>query len=334
MKTFPMFLKMEGRRVVIIGGGEQAAQKTRLVLKTEAEIVLVADMLDPELDDLVDSGRAHLRGCGDLKDLFDNAILCFVATGCKGADAAWHGVAKDAGVVVNVVDYPDLCDAMTPSIVDRDPVVVAIGTEGTAPVLGRQIKTQIEQMLEPRLGHLAAVAGRLRGAVADRVALKDRRDFWRWVFADLPRQTFARGHEARAIGLIKDAISKGSAPESSAAGKLSIVDVEDRAPDEMTLRTVKRLQEADVIYFDAEIDPGILELARRDAERVALRRASHYRSDPFEFPLNRVPDGANAVWLVCRDAEKQLHARGTANPEIDIELLQFTKGEAVHPLLN
>jgi len=110
--------------------------------------------------------------------------------------------------------------------------------------------------------------------------------------------------------------------------------VEDRAPDEMTLRTVKRLQEADVIYFDAEIDPGILELARRDAERVALRRASQYRSDPFEFPLNRVPDGANAVWLVCRDAEKQLQARGTANPEIDIELLQFTKSEAAHPLLN
>jgi len=79
--------------------------------------------------------------------------LVFVATGCKGADAGWAQLAKDQGTVVNVVDYPDLCDAYTPSIVDRDPVVIAIGTEGTAPILGRQIKSQIEQShLLNRLG--------------------------------------------------------------------------------------------------------------------------------------------------------------------------------------
>ena len=99
-----------------------------------------------------------------------------------GSDAALHALAKEGGAVVNVVDQPDLCDAITPSIVDRDPVVVAIGTEGTAPVLARQIKTRMEELLEPRLGDLAALAGRLRDRAAMRLGPRQRRDLWRWVF--------------------------------------------------------------------------------------------------------------------------------------------------------
>ena len=96
---------------------------------------------------------------------------------------------------MNVVDQPALCDATTPSIVDRDPVVVAIGTEGTAPVLGRAIKTQIEQTLDPRLGAYASLAGRLRDAVAAKVAKENRREFWRWAFHDAPWLAFKRGAE-------------------------------------------------------------------------------------------------------------------------------------------
>lgn len=99
---------------------------------------------------------------------------------------------------MNVVDRPELCDLTTPSIVDRDPVVVAIGTEGNAPVLGRRIKTQIEQMLDPNLGRFAAAAGRLRGMVARHVPQSQRRAFWREVFAGPIWQTFKRGSEREA----------------------------------------------------------------------------------------------------------------------------------------
>jgi len=205
MKTFPMFLQMAGRRVVIVGGGEQAAQKTRLILKTEAMVELWAPTLDPELSGLAGEGRITHHTGAITPDTFLDTALVFIASGCPGLDMALHTLAKEAGATVNVVDQPALCDAITPSIVDRDPVVVAIGTEGTAPVLARQIKTKLEETLEPRLGDLAALAGRLRGAAAARLGPRARRDLWRWVFNDSPRQVFTSGAERDAAKLIKTA---------------------------------------------------------------------------------------------------------------------------------
>lgn len=140
MKTFPMFLRMAGRRVLIIGGGEQAAQKVRLILKTEAEIVVLADCLCSELQMFLEDRKiTHLNEPLTV-DMLRSAILTFSATGCAGAGSAHAALAKEANALINVVDMPEHCEAMTPSIVDRDPLVVAIGTEGNAPILGRQIK--------------------------------------------------------------------------------------------------------------------------------------------------------------------------------------------------
>jgi len=132
MKTFPMFLQLAGRRVVIVGGGELAAQKARLILKTQAQLEVWAPKLDPELLDLAKAGRIIHQTAQISPSSFADTALVFVATGCPGIDMALHALAKDVGATVNVVNQPDLCDAITPSIVDRDPVVVAIGTEGTA----------------------------------------------------------------------------------------------------------------------------------------------------------------------------------------------------------
>ncbi len=268
MKTFPMFLKMQGRRVVIAGGGEQAAQKARLILKTEAEIVLLAPELDEELTDLVAAGRARQETAAPTVDSFAGAALVFIATGCVGLDSALQTLAREAGAVVNVVDQPDLCDAYTPSIVDRDPVVVAIGTEGTAPVLGRMLKTQVEEMLEPRLGDLARLAGRLRDSVAAHVPAEGRRGFWRWMFGAEPRQLHARGSDHRAARLLKSAIAAGGAPDARDGGAICLIGAGPGAADLLTLRAVQRLQEADVIFTAPGVDPAVLELARRDAERV------------------------------------------------------------------
>lgn len=273
MQSFPMFLRMSGRRVVIAGGGEQAAQKARLVLKTEAALTLLAPDLDDELADLVAQGRAvHDAGRVTAESFADTALV-FIATGCPGLDAALHALAKAAGAVVNVVDQPAMCDATTPSIVDRDPVVVAIGTEGTAPVLARQIRARIEADLAPNLGGLAALAGRLRGAVARSVTKARRRDFWRWVFAGDPRQMWQRGAERAAATLLKDAIAAGDAPDAQAGGSIALVGAGPGAADLLTLRAVRHLQEADVIFYDRLVDPALLELARRDAERVYVGKA-------------------------------------------------------------
>ena len=299
MQTFPMFLRMAGRHVVIAGGGEQAAQKCRLMLKTEAEIRILAPQLDDELAELTHEGRIIHDTARPAPDRFAGAALVFVATGCPGLDASLHDLAKLGGATVNVVDQPDLCDALTPSIVDRDPVVVAIGTEGTAPVLARQIKTRVEQMLEPGLGDLARLAGRLRGAVAARVPREARRDLWRWVFMGAPRKLHARGAEREAARRSKDAITAGGAPDRLAAGGVSVIDASGGAADLLSLRAVQRLQEADIILHDIDTSPGVLELARRDADRQSI--------DARDWPADRI---AGLVLRHAQDGESVVRIHG------------------------
>jgi uroporphyrin-III C-methyltransferase/precorrin-2 dehydrogenase/sirohydrochlorin ferrochelatase len=317
MKTFPMFLQMQDRRVIILGGGEQAAQKCRLILKTDAMITVFALSLDPELADLHAKGRIEWVNDAITPTDLQGAALVFVATGCVGTDVCLHMLAKEAGATVNVVDQPDLCDALTPSIVDRSPVVVAIGTEGTAPVLARQIKTQLEEILEPRLGDLAALAGRLRDRASARLAPRARRDLWRWVFAGPVRRTHTKGGEREAARMIKHAIdTAGFGVE--AKGSVALVGAGPGSKDLITLRGVQRLQEADVIYYDRLIDPEILDLARRDAERVYVGKAPGCHHWPQEkisgVLLAAARQGKRVVRLKCGDPG--VFARGAE--EVDV----------------
>lgn len=304
MKTFPMFLQMQGRRVIIAGGGEQAAQKCRLILKTDAAIILLAPSLDPELSDLHAQGRVEWRkgpiGTAD----FDDSALVFVATGCPATDACLHMLAKGVGATVNVVDQPHLCDVITPSIVDRSPVVVAIGTEGTAPVLARQIKTKMEQLLEPRLGDLAALAGRLRDRASLRLEPRQRRDLWRWVFSGSVRDKHAKGSEREAAQMIKQAIDTANFGDDT-VGSVALVGAGPGSKDLITLRGVQRLQEADIIYYDRLVDPEILDLARRDAERVYVGKAPgchHWPQDKISGVIvAAAKQGKRVVRLKCGD---------------------------------
>ncbi|MEM6974067.1 MAG: siroheme synthase [Pseudomonadota bacterium] len=265
MKAFPLFLNVTGKRVVIVGGGEQAAQKARLASKTEADLVFIAPALEDEVAGRVAGGAAHVPAVVDNAALSD-AALAFICTGCAGADAAISAVARDLGTIVNVVDRPDLCDVTTPAIVDRDPVVVAIGTEGTAPVLARQIKTRLEAVLEPTLGAFAAEAGAMRPRVERHVPKAKRRAFWEWAF-NVPRRLFTGGDREGAVAAIDAALAAGG--NVADGGLVSLIDVAHGEADLVTLRTVARLQAADVIVHDMGVAPGILELARRDAERMA-----------------------------------------------------------------
>ena len=304
MKTFPMFLKMEGRRVIVIGGGEQAAQKVRLVLKTSAELIVVTVEPDAEITAFRAQGQLTIVADPLTPGLFDNVALVFIATGCRGADAAFRELVRERNAVVNVVDAPDLCDAFTPSIVDRDPVVVAIGTEGTAPILARGLKTRIEEMIEPRLGDLAALAGRLRSRAALRFDPQARRELWRWVFNGRPRKLHAAGRERDASKLVKQAIETGSPPNGE-GGYVSLVGAGPGSRDLITLRGVQRLQEADIIFHDRLVDPDLLELARRDAERVFVGKMPGAVSCPQER-INRLlieaaRQGRKVVRLKCGD---------------------------------
>ncbi|MEM8729691.1 MAG: siroheme synthase CysG [Pseudomonadota bacterium] len=329
MKTFPMFLRMENRRVVIVGGGEQAAQKCRLMLKTEAQIVVAWPELDPELEGLAATGRITWHRGSITQGTFDTAALVFIATGCPGSAGALHALAEAAKVPVNVVDQPELCSAITPSLVDRDPVVVAIGTEGNAPVLARQIKTSVEQMLEPRLGDFASLAGRLRTAAARSIASSPaRRAFWRWAFSGEPRQLHRRGAERAAADALKAALADGGAPDAIGSGRIALIGAGPGAADLITLRAVQRMQEADIIYYDRLVDPEVLELARRDAERVCVGKTVGANAWPQEricaLITSDAQRGKSVVRLKSGDpmmfgrAEEELAAARAAGISVEV----------------
>ncbi len=317
MQSFPMFLRTTGRRVVIVGGGEQAAQKARLVLKTDAVLIIAAPELGPELAGRVASGRATHHFDPIDPALFENTAIVFVATGCAGADSAIHAIARAGGAIVNVVDRPELCDAITPAIVDRDPVVVAIGTEGTAPVLSRRIKTEIETILSPRLGAFAALAGRLRGAVAQGIPQEARRSFWAWAFGGAPMRMHELGDEAGAATLLQTALASRRVPEDAGHGHFALVGAGPGARDLLTLRAVHRLQEADLICYDRRIDPDVLELARRDAERVVVGKEAEalaWLPDPIcKQALAEAAKGRRVVQLVPGDPAAPARVRKAFN---------------------
>ena len=265
MKSFPLFVSLVEQTVVIVGGDETAAQKARLFLKTEADIAVMAPELNEELSELVAKGRLRQIPAVLDPDHFSGARIVISATGCAGGDAAIADLARRAGALVNVVDRPELCDFTTPAIVDRDPLVVAIGTEGAAPVLARQIKTRLEDMLEPALGRLVRKARSLRPEVAFHVPKVHRRAFWEWFFRDL-RSLYARQDLREADREIARQLSEYSRSPTR-EGSLCVVGTGPGAADLLTLRAVQRLQSCDVI-FHAGSHADILELARRDAERV------------------------------------------------------------------
>ncbi|GLQ36145.1 hypothetical protein GCM10007939_24290 [Amylibacter marinus] len=300
MNNFPMFLRMVDRQVLIIGGGEQATQKARLMLKTNAQISVVAQELEPELARYLAEGRIHHITPPLTVEMMRNAQLVFSATGDVAEGATHAEMAKESNTLINVVDMPEFCEAMTPSIVDRAPLVVAIGTEGDAPVLGRQIKTAIEVMLEPDLGQFAAFAGRMRQRVAQMVPENQRRNFWRWVFADAPRKAFQIGARERAYGLVEDQIAVKGA-EIVNESRLVFVHASEPNSDLRTLRDVKALQEADHVFYERGFHEEILELARRDAARAAYGGGEGQGETALSEARKMVSYGHEVVFITRAD---------------------------------
>lgn len=318
MKSFPLFVKTTGESIVIAGGGEASAQKARLLTRTEADLVIMSPTLNAELSSLVSEGRArHVPLVVDEDTL--KARLIIIATGCTAADAAIADLARQHGALVNVVDRPALCDVTMPAIVDRDPVVIAIGTEGTAPVLARQIKSVNETLLEPSLGELATFAGALRSRVSNAIPQQRRRLFWEWFVSQI-RTRFASEDKEAAKALVNQVLESGAIPKSEQRS-VATVDVDCAEADLLTLRALSRLQSADLILYGDAVSTDVLDLARRDAKRIKITQQSkfHDLSDKIASAGKVVilKDGQAPIAAVLTRLERQ----GTI-----IEALQSAQG--------
>ncbi len=260
MRHYPVFIDLRGKRVVVSGAGETAVAKLRLLLKTEAEIFVYGTAPDAAISGWAGEGRLTLieRGVepGDVVE----ASLLYGADADPVEDERVAAMGRAAGVLVNIVDNLDGSDFITPAIVDRDPVTVAIGTEGAAPVLARKIKAEIEEMLPASLGRLARIGQSFRARV-EALDSKARRLFWtRFYFQTGPR-ALESGEDA-ARGELERLATQGEAPSE---GFVHLIGTGPGDPELLTLKARRLLHEADVVIHDRLVPKAILELARREA---------------------------------------------------------------------
>jgi len=267
MKYFPLFADLENADVLVVGGGEQAAQKVRLLRKTEARVTVVAEAVTDELWQLGEQGAIWIVPRNfEARDV-EGQRLVYAATGNRVLDAAASAAAKAKGVPVNVVDAPELSTFIMPAIVDRAPVTVAIGTEGAAPVLAREIKSKIEALLPANFGALASRAQGLRKLIARTVPnARARRRLWERLLLGPFRRAVLSGAASEADRILGAELHGGAG--LPAVGRVSLIGCGPGDPDLLTLKALQRLQEADVLVVDRLVNPQVLEYARRDAERI------------------------------------------------------------------
>lgn len=303
MNHFPISLAVHNRNIALVGGGDVAVAKLRLILKTEARIVVFALEAAPQILAWHDEGRLEIIGRYPVAADLAGVALLYAAEDSPRLDAATRALGSSTGVLTNVVDNLAASDFLTPAIVDRDPVTVAIGTEGAAPVLARAIKADLEARLSPRLGLLARIGKLFRPRAEALPQGRARRAFWAdYYFAKGPRAAEA-GDDLDDVlnALLNDHLAQHPQP-----GHVDIVSAGPGDPELLTLKARKALHAADVVIHDGLVAPEILELARREAEIIAVGKTGFGTHTPQghinTLMVKHASKGAHVVRLKSGDA--------------------------------
>lgn len=277
MRYLPLFLDLRGRTVVVVGGGVVAGRKVDLVSEAGPRIRVVAPTLSPALADRVKRGQLEHFSAAFEPSHLDGAAFVIAATGDRGVNAAVAAAARARGIPVNAVDDLALSDAILPAIVDRSPLVVAISTAGTAPVLARFLRERIEAVVDGSIGRLAAfLAGWRERIKAATVDLGERRRLYDWILRGPVAQRLRAEDEAGAAALLERRLGAGGVP--APRGRVTVVGAGPGDPGLLTLNALRALQSADVVLHDRLVSPEILALARREAELIEVGKSAQGHS--------------------------------------------------------
>jgi uroporphyrin-III C-methyltransferase / precorrin-2 dehydrogenase / sirohydrochlorin ferrochelatase len=280
MAGFPIFVDVDSAAPLVIGGSDLALSKVRLLLKRARRVDVAADAPNEALRDLASTGRVAFVTTPVSEHALRGRSLVISATTDNAEDERISRIARELGIPVNVPDRPHLCSFSLAAIVDRGTVTVAIGTEGTSPILATRIRAQLEQTLHPRLGRLAEMARDVRPAVAASVpsgAL--RRQFWERALSGPAADAILAGHEPLGRELLEAQIANHDSKPLT-VGRLILVGAGPGDPDLLTLKAVRALKAADVILHDGLMGDGVLDHARREAQIISVAKAKgrHSRS--------------------------------------------------------
>jgi len=277
MQNYPIFMRLQNQACLVVGGGPVALRKIRLMTKAGAKITVVAPVLCEELTEEFGQSITHIA-----REFTDNDLQGFrlvtAATNMPEVNQHVSELAQAQNIPVNVVDQPELCSFITPSIVDRSPVLIAISTGGGAPVLARFLRTKIESLIPSNYGKLANAMNKYRDLLKAQLPDEDaRRKFWDKVVNGPIAEKFLSGRETQGVTQLEHAIKSINANINSEQGEVWLIGAGPGEADLLTFRALRLMQQADVVLYDRLVSPEILDLTRRDADRIYVgkKRSEH-----------------------------------------------------------
>ncbi len=276
MDYFPLFLKLTDRPCLVIGAGSIAARKIDLLSRAGASITVIAKEINPAVADIQNSHNLSIKQKvfepADVKDFH----LVVSATNDMTTNQLVAKSATDLNILVNVVDNPELCSFIFPAIIDRSPIIAAVSSGGAAPVLARLLRAKIESLIPPAFGELAYLAQNFRNQVKNKIKEpSQRRIFWENVLQGKIAELVFSGKQQEAENQLKGLIA--SSENKAAVGEVYLVGAGPGNPDLLTFRALRLMQQADVVVYDRLVSAEILDLTRRDSEKIYVgkQRANH-----------------------------------------------------------
>ena len=279
MDYLPIFLSVRGEPCLLVGGSPAAEPKARLLLRAGARLVVVAATLTPGLRELAGEPGVAWRRRGFRDDDLDGMRLVIVAAGDDALATAVAGAARQRGIPVNAVDRRSLCSFILPSILDRSPLVAAVSTGGAAPILARILRARLETIIPAQFGRLARFLGEIRPTVLRQITdSAQRRRFFEGVVDGPMGEQVLAGREDDARSALKCALAE--VESADAAGEVYLVGAGPGDPDLLTFRALRLMQKADVVVYDRLVSKAVLDLTRRDAERIYAGKQPGYHAIP------------------------------------------------------
>jgi len=269
---------------LVVGDGTLAARKADLLVRAGCDLTVIAPAPNKDLARLLQEHQITHK-TGDLgADDLDDCVIAFGASSDTAVNQKLHSLANAAGIPVNISDNPELCDFIMPALVDRSPLLVAIGSGGTSPLLTRMLKARFETTIPAAYGRVAEFAGRYRQRVKDSIPnMTRRRHFWETMIAGPIAEHLFSGQEGPAAALMDRLLEEAAADgDKQPRGEVYLVGTGPGDPDLLTFRALRLMQQADVVLYDRLIGDGILNLVRRDASRIYVGKMKKDHTVPQE----------------------------------------------------
>ena len=305
MDYFPVFMDLRERLCVLVGGGDVAARKAALLLRAGARLRVVAPVLSTALTELATGTKlSHAARAFEPADL-DGAALVVAATDQRAVNRAVSERAIALNIPVNVVDDPELCSVIVPAIIDRSPILIAVGTGGSAPVLARLLRASIEANVPVGYGELAALSASLRAEVQRSLPdVLSRRRFWEEVFEGEIAELSLRGEGAHAEQMLRDKLASARrlAADGGSTGEVYLIGAGPNDPDLASFRALRLLQRCDLVLCAPDLAESVADLSRRDATRMRLNSWPPELVDVTERLATAVQGGMRACVLAPHDA--------------------------------